>query len=162
MQTKHLVEKLFWSKDMNKMCRLRQHMQSKDKEKLSEKIKMENEKAEDDAKIKDASLTGSLYMVENANPKQYFFMEDFRDKKNDEFAAKQMNCEPDIISWNNINLTQKEMLKRKLISFGIIFGILCFTLLVLFIFSVAFLNSFDHSSPFFDDNVACPNTVTIQ
>jgi len=101
-------------------------------------------------------------MVENPNPKQYYFVEDFRDKKNDEFTVKAMHCEPDIISWKNINMTQKELFKRKVISAAIIIGILCFTLLVLFIFSVSFVNSFDHSSPFFDDNIACPKTVSLE
>jgi len=78
MKTKNLVERLFWKKRYSKILRLGQLCSGKHGLNVLE---------EEASKKLAPGEWGSLYIVENPNPKSIYFVEEFEDQKDAPFEV---------------------------------------------------------------------------
>ena len=150
MQTKLLVERLFWQKNYSKILRLSELCRK------DEKLKVVEE-APKDLKVGE---TGSLFIIENPNPESIYFVEDFRDKKDDEIKVCAISYEPDVIQWEN--MTHSKAITGRLTSILAVLVVIGLTILVLHVFTVNYLDKFDKTSVFFNDNYSCSDQITLQ
>lgn len=83
-------------------------------------------------------------------------MEDFKDKKNDEFKCKDAKAEPEIITWSNMSVSPHRLLVRKLFSCGIMIWLVSMTVLGLYAFNQAYvMTSPARTSAFQKDSYQC-------
>lgn len=100
--------------------------------------------------------TGSLYIVESPQDDQIYYVEDFRDKPDEEIKCHEVKSEPDIIIWKNMNTSLVQSVQRRLFSalaLGAIFGL---TILALDLFTNVYLkNNYPSNKVDLSESYAC-------
>lgn len=125
-------------------------------------LKLEAKRPEGEKKISVEQLTGSLYVVENPQEDQIYFVEDFRDKPDGEIKCHDVHNEPDMIIWKNMNTSLYHAIGRRVVSLlvlGLIFGL---TILLLDWFTNGYLKEeFSNEDPSLSASFSCGKTVTM-
>lgn len=154
MQTKHLVERLFFKPDYSRMLRISEIFKAHKKMDLKPS-------SEPERKLQEGA-TGSLYILENPNPEQIYFVEDFRDQPDTELQVQSVGSEPEIINWNHMKQTTGQRVLRRMLSLAIAGSIIGLAILALFVFTDSLLASIDKDSEFFKETYSCDDVITMQ
>jgi hypothetical protein len=150
IKTKNLVERLFWKTSYKKLLRVseicarkRQRLRVKELEKNKyERIKV------------DRKQWGELIIIQNYNPNQMYFVEEFEDKDDQDFTVRTPDSDPEFIKWQNISASKISRLLRTvlvLLGFAIVLGLV--SLILHLFYQRVQINQ--HS--FYESQLECPD-----
>ena len=154
MQTKHLVERLFFKPDYTRMLRISEIF------KAHKKLELKS-LSEPERKLQEGA-TGSLYILEKPNPEQIYFVEDFRDQPDAEIQVEAVRNEPEIINWSNMKQSTGQRVLRRVFSLAIVGSIIGLAILALYVFTEILLTNIDKDSEFFKETYSCEEVITMQ
>ena len=112
---------------------------------------------------KNDQHTGTLYIIENPDPDQEYYMEEFDDKTNDQIVMTSINVEPETINWEHMDGTSSITIQRIFSSIIFSMCLVGLTILAQYIFNSIFIaDVFDNHSFFKHASFNCATNVTME
>ena len=106
---------------------------------------------------------GSLYLMENPNQQQVYYLEDFEDKPDDPVKVQTARSDPHYMKWHNMNVTPSNRVLRWIASLFGLAAVVGIAILSVNLFLSSYMpNHFDKSNIFFNKSYNCREEVTAQ
>lgn len=100
--------------------------------------------------------------MENPQEDQVYYVDDFKDKPDEEIKCHEIKNEPEIIIWRNMNTSLLDHAKSRLFSLLVLAAIFGCTFVLLDLFTNSYLKeSFTQDERSINESYSCGKTVTM-